>query len=281
MNTYVLYNPEAGNKKGYENSLKLYDILREDHIIMQDVSKTDVASFIESLSDDERVILSGGDGTLNHFINSVGEEGLKREIYYYASGSGNDFRADTQIKDEPFLLNKYLVNLPTVVVKNKKYKFINGIGYGIDGYCCEEGDRLRECGDGKINYVAIAVKGLLFHYKPTSAQITVDGVSSHFKAVWLAPTMKGRYYGGGMLPTPNQNRFSQEHEVSLMVFHGGGKLKALSVFPSIFKGEHVKHSEMVKIFTGNRIKVEFDRLVPLQIDGETISDVSEYEVTAE
>lgn len=280
MNTYVLYNPEAGNKKGYENSLKLYDILRGDSIIMQDVSKTDACIFIKNLPIDAKIILSGGDGTLNHFINSIDEEVLKREIYYYASGSGNDFRTDAQAKDEPFLLNEYLVNLPTVTVKNRKYKFINGVGYGIDGYCCEEGDRLRKKGEGKINYAAIAVKGLLFHYKPTFAKITVDDESCSFDNVWLAPTMKGRYYGGGMIPTPNQNRFSQGREVSLMVFHGAGKFKTLSVFPSIFKGEHVKHSEMVKIFKGNCIKVEFDRPVPLQIDGETISDVSEYEVTA-
>ncbi len=281
MKTYVLYNPEAGNKKGYENSLKLYDILRGDNITMQDVSKTDMESFIKNLPDEDKIILSGGDGTLSHFINSVDVENLKREIYYYASGSGNDFRTDAQAEGEPFLLNRYLANLPTVTVKNRKYKFINGIGYGIDGYCCEEGDRLREKGEGKINYASIAVKGLLFHYKPTFAKITVDGERCSFDKVWLAPAMKGRYYGGGMMPTPDQNRFSQGREVSLMVFHGAGKLKTLSVFPSIFKGEHVKHSEMVKIFTGNRIKVEFDRPVPLQIDGETISDVSEYEVTTE
>ena len=33
------------------------------------------------------------------------------------------------------------------------------------------------------------------------------------------------------------------------------KLKALISFPSIFKGEHVSKTDMVKIFTGNEIKV--------------------------
>lgn len=73
------------------------------------------------------------------------------------------------------------------------HRFINGIGYGIDGYCCEKGDELRGKGDGEVNYTAIAIKGLLFHYKPTGATITVDGVEHRFEKVWLAPTMIGRY----------------------------------------------------------------------------------------
>ncbi len=47
---------------------------------------------------------------------------------------------------------------------------------------------------------AIAIKGLLFHYRPTNAVITVDGVTHTYKKVWLVPTMNGRYYGGGMMP---------------------------------------------------------------------------------
>ena len=65
-----------------------------------------------------------------------------------------------------------------------------------------------------------------------------------------------------------------------MVFHGAGKLKSLAVFPSIFKGGHVRRREMVQVLEGARIRVRFDRPTPLQIDGETIPDVLEYQVRA-
>ena len=52
------------------------------------------------------------------------------------------------------------------------------------------------------------------------------------------------------------------------------------VFPSIFKGEHVRHTEMVSIFTGCEISVVFDRPTALQIYGETISGVTQYQVTS-
>lgn len=91
--------------------------------------------------------------------------------------------------------------------------------------------------------------------------------------------MNGRYYGGGMIPTPKQDRL-QNDTVSTLVMHGSGKLKTLMVFPSIFKGTHIKHTEMAEVLSGKHITVEFDRPTPLQIDGETIPGVTSYSVTA-
>lgn len=131
----------------------------------------------------------------------------------------------------------------------------------------------------KINYTVIAIKGLLFHYRPTTAKVVVNGKKYEFKKVWIAPTMNGRYYGGGMMPTPNQDRLNEDHSVSLMVMHRYGRLRTLMAFPTIFKGEHIKKNKLVTIFKGKNISVEFNRPVALQIDGETYLNVSKYEVT--
>ena len=104
----------------------------------------------------------------------------------------------------------------------------------------------------------------------------MDGVRHEFKKVWLAPTMFGRHYGGGMMPTPDQDRSDPSRKLSVMVYYGVGKLKALMVFPSIFQGKHVEHKEMVSVLTGHDITVEFDQPTPLQVDGETILDVKSY-----
>ena len=82
-----------------------------------------------------------------------------------------------------------------------------------------------------------------------------------------------------MMPTPAQDRNAAEKTVSLMVFHGSGKLQTLMIFPSIFKGEHVKHKENITILEGKNITVTFDRPSPLQIDGETVLGVKMYNVT--
>lgn len=92
--------------------------------------------------------------------------------------------------------------------------------------------------------------------------------------------MYGRYYGGGMMPAPAQDRRSADGRLSVMVFHGSGKLRTLVIFPGIFKGKHVRHTDAVEILTGHEIAVRFDRPAALQIDGETISGVTGYRATA-
>lgn len=278
----VLYNPKSDNKRGTENAKQLDTVMKGDSLTYVDVTTVDFGDLFAKMGADEKIILAGGDGTLNHYVNDTAGMENRPETLYFATGSGNDFLFDLGKKkgEAPFSLTPYLKDLPVVTVKGKKYYFVNGIGYGIDGYCCEIGDKIRATSDKPINYTSIAIKGLLYDYHPTNATVTVDGVTKTYKKVWLAPTMNGRCYGGGMLATPAQDRLNKERTVSSAVMFGSGKLKTLMVFPSIFKGEHVKHTEMVDINVGHEIEVKFDRPVALQIDGETILDVTEYKVTA-
>ncbi len=272
---YVLYNPYSGNGQSKA---------RADEIACGAtlVDMTEIASyedFFGALEVEDRVVICGGDGTINRFVNDVAGVDIRQEVLYIPTGTGNDFAADVDKlgTTEPFALGEYIKDLPEVTVNGKEYKFINGVGYGIDGYCCEVGDKMKEEGK-QPNYTSIAISGLLFHYKPTNATVTVDGVEHKFKKVWIAPTMYGRRYGGGMIPTPDQKRDSDE--LSVMIFHGSGKLKTLMIFPSIFKGEHVKSEKYVTVLTGKEITVKFDDPRPLQIDGETHLGVSEYTARA-
>ena len=75
-----------------------------------------------------------------------------------------------------------------------------------------------------------------------------------------------------------QERLSDNKKVSTVIMHGSGKLKTLCIFPSIFKGEHIEHKDAVDVLRGNSVTVEFDRPCALQIDGETIPDVTSYSV---
>lgn len=279
---YVLYNPLSGNKQGMEYSrLLLGNSVPEDAKLIDVSAITNYSDFWSGIDlENDTVVLSGGDGTLNRFVNDNKDLTLPKNLFYFASGSGNDFKKDVDDDDNTTLipLNQYIADLPTVTVNGKTSYFINGIGYGIDGYCCEEGDKLKEKSNKPVDYTAIAIKGLLFHFKPTNAKITVDGVTKEYKKVWIAPTMNGRFYGGGMMVTPAQNRLREDGKVSSAILYGSGALHTLIVFPSIFKGEHVKHTKMVEIREGHEVTVEFDRPTALQIDGETVLGVTSYTV---
>ena len=282
MAIYVLHNPSAGNGRGEQTAQKLKDLYPNDELFFRNVTEMgNIPGFLDALGSEDRVILCGGDGTLNHFVNDLDGYVPQNEILFYAAGTGNDFMNDLgkPADADPFAINPYLVDLPTVTVNGMTRRFINGIGYGIDGYCCEVGDELRAKSDKPINYTSIAIKGLLFHYKPCDATVTVDGRTETFRRVWLASTMFGKCYGGNMRPTPDQDR-SKPDQVSVIVYHNCGKFKALLAFPDFSAGKQAKHTDIMKIFTGKKVTVTFSAPQALQIDGETVRNVTTYSVKA-
>ncbi len=229
---YVLYNPLAGHGDPMAYTW-LAELQASESVILQDITalsdRAAYETFLSRPTEDDRLILCGGDGTLNRFACAVGGIDIRSDILYYPGGTGNDFLHDLgkTPEDAPFSVKAYLQGLPTVEVNGSRSLFINNVGFGIDGYCCEVGDALRaERADDPhakpVNYAAIAIKGLLFHFKPRNATVTVDGVTYSYRKVWIAPTMKGRYYGGGMMPTPAQDRLNPDGTLSLMLMHGTG-----------------------------------------------------------
>ncbi|MCR5400515.1 MAG: hypothetical protein K6E78_02845 [Treponema sp.] len=280
---HVLYNPLSNNKKGEEAKAELEKKLNQTEILLRDIREiSDTKSFVNGLAQEDQIILVGGDGTLSRFVNEIYSLKTTLKISLYSAGSGNDFASDVKEAADKISglipLNKYIESLPLVKVNGMEKRFLNGIGYGIDGYCCEEGDRLREQSDKPVNYAGIAIKGLLGKFKPFSITITVDGVSHSYKNVWLCPTMIGRYYGGGMIIAPEQDRLNSQKTVTSVVWHNWNKFGTLMAFPSVFKGEHVKYKKMIDFYTGHQIKVTADRPIALQIDGETVRNVREYTV---
>ena len=180
---YILYNSLAGNGKCMYDVQALADTY-PDAILKKMTEIASYAEFMGSLAEDDEVILCGGDGTLNIFVNDIKDMDVKNTIYYYASGSGNDFAKDIghNSHDTPdYQINQYIQHLPEVTINGKKWLFMNNVGFGIDGYCCEEGDRQRTKNEKThknkpVNYTAIAIKGLLYAFKPRNAVVKVDGV---------------------------------------------------------------------------------------------------------
>ena len=282
---YVLYNPLAGNSTCEASCKDVGKIFEADEIKYIDLlTVDDLEGYIKGFDPEDMIVICGGDGTINYLINSINMGQLEQDIYYFPAGSGNDFCHDIDEDGTKGVcrINMYLKCIPTVRVNGMERLFINGIGFGIDGYCCEEGDIKRVTKPGKrVNYSAIALKGLAYDFKRVNAKVTVDGVTSEYRNVWMAPTMNGRFYGGGMMCAPNQDRMNEDGIVSVIIVRSMLRLSLLIAFLSVFKGKHLKYKRLVTEIMGSDVTVEFDRPTALQIDGETVKDVLKYEVHKE
>lgn len=282
---YVIYNTLSGNNT-FEDIKKELDALYQEDIEYVDSFEIgeDLNAFFDKVYEEDKVVLCGGDGTINYFVNHIDVADIKSDILYYPAGSGNDFCHDIKDDNEGpvYPLRKYIEKLPLVEVDGIKRKFINGMGCGLDGYVCYEGNKNRELNPGKaVNYTGLAVKGLLYDFKPGSAKVTIDGITDEYKNVWMVASMHGRYYGGGMKCAPDQDRNNADGTVSVVIVHSKSRVKLLGPFSKVFKGGHVKHKSVVTVLTGNLVKVEFDRPFTMQVDGESMQGITNYKVYRE
>ena len=274
--TLILFNPYANNSDISAALKGVRAYAAGPDTVEKDLTKVDVRAELCSLGEQDRVLLCGGDGTIMRLANALDGVSFQVPVYFWKSGTGNDFLRDLGWQDDqkPVLLNPYITNLPRVEVKGKTYRYINGVGFGLDGTVTEVTDALKAQGVKKIDYTKESIKLLLFKFKCPSGTVTVDGVSKHYKKIWLASAMHGKYYGGGMRVAPEQERGSGA--LTCCVWHTTGRLVTLMHFPKIFEGKHVQYKKSVDVFRGKKITVEFDKPTALQIDGETISGVTSY-----
>ncbi len=276
---YVLYNPKSGKGTGEAAGKKLENYSGRETIFCDITKIKSYGEFFSVLEGDDIVVIAGGDGTLSRFADSVAQLDIKNDIYYYATGSGNDFLRDLDYAkgEKPFSINKYIEALPAINAAGRECAFVNGVGGGLDAYACVEGNKAHMKGK-QGNYVLSAVKGILYDYKPINVTAVVDGREYEFKNVWFASVMKGRYFGGGIMLAPNQDR--KNGKLSLVVVHSAGRLRILPIIPGAFSGKHIKYTKFVTVIEGNDFSVSFDRAVPLQVDGETAQEVFGYKVKA-
>ena len=279
---YILFNRLSNNSHGEADAREW----AKNHNIEAEyvgLIGLNYKEFFDKLTEDDEAILCGGDGTVNYFANEMYGYEFKNKLSYAKCGSGNDFYRDVAEyeKDGRVDFLPFLKNLPLIKVNGIERRFLNGIGYGLDGETCLVGDEIREKDpSAQINYTNIAIKLLLGGYTLRKATVTVDGNSASYENVWLSSTMFGRYYGGGIMAAPNQNRLNEEHTCTVTTLSSKGRLKTFLRFPTFSKGKH-DGKKWVTHVTGHHFKIEFDIPCALQIDGDVIKDVKEYEVVIE
>ena len=115
---YVLYNPLAGDGNAEEDA-KLLQMLLDETLLYYDITRiTNYAAFIGGMAQEDYLVIAGGDGTLNRFVNDTDGLEISQEILYLSAGTGNDFSRD--LGKNPYLVTKDLKALPSVEVNGKR-----------------------------------------------------------------------------------------------------------------------------------------------------------------
>lgn len=80
---YVLFNPLAGNNDGEQKAKKLENLYSKKEMVYKDITKiNDYSGFVEELGKEDQIVVCGGDGTLNRFVNDTYNLNIQNNILY-------------------------------------------------------------------------------------------------------------------------------------------------------------------------------------------------------
>lgn len=276
---YLLYNDKSNGGKPIKKATKLEKKLSKKY----EVKKINIfeligkeKEFSERLSENDHVVIIGGDGTFHQFFNRISNAVIKCHLYAYASGRGNDFARDYSRK-KMFEITHLVNNLPYIKVNDQEEKnFLNGVGMGVDSLVCVEQIKNANM-KVKESYFKIALR-VLKKFVPYNLDIEVDGTNYHFERVWFFVCNNGRCFGGGMKITPKAVR--EDDVLDICVVHNIKLFKLLFIFPLVFIGKHAAASKKaVTMLRGKNIKVKPFGCDVLQMDGEVTYGVKELNIS--
>lgn len=68
---YILYNKKAGDENSFQSVQNLRQIIQDELKLIDVCDVTNYRTFLSGLEKDDYIIIAGGDGTLNRFINNT------------------------------------------------------------------------------------------------------------------------------------------------------------------------------------------------------------------
>jgi diacylglycerol kinase (ATP) len=267
---HVLINPVAGGRK----CRKLYPgVLRrlDEAGVSCDVTVSQYPGQITDLASElgargcETVVVCGGDGTVGEVINGIA--GTDTALGIVPLGTANDFAANMGIKD---------IQSACDVIKQRQTKKIDLVRVNHDkffaGTACLgfDAEVAAFAKDRRLDPFLMHVMGgvfKFFSYKPKTVELRFDG-QKYFGDIFLVAFSNIKSYAKGMLITP-QAVFDDAY-MDICVVKGIPKRKALSMFPSVYKGTHVNHKE-VDLYRAEAVFVQSMGPMDLYADGDFIA----------
>lgn len=268
-----IVNPVAG--KG--NGSKIIPIIKE---VMDTYKYTYEIKITEKIGDAKlfaeeaktknfSIIVSvGGDGTLHEVVN--GMVGGPQKLGVIPAGTGNDFARTLNI---PFNLREALEilakkkSIPVDIGRLNGKHFVNFCSIGLDALIAQEANKIKKYFSSTYSYVIGVIKAL-GKFKSLKVDLIIDGIKYN-EEIMLIAVCNGAYYGGGMKIAPHAEVFDGQFDIC--VVRKMSKLKLLFLFPTIFKGEHVKYKE-VKMYRGKGVQIFSTENMNVNADGEIIDN---------
>lgn len=301
---YIIVNPASKSGRGVkiwsliepvlqkkEIEYKVFFSQRAGHVVklVQDLSasllKEDAGSIL-------KLILLGGDGTLNEALQGITDFG-RVQVGYIPTGSSNDMARDLKLSADPLVMLDRILSCQKATcmdlglltyedtaeelsrqhsdeVCSMRY-FAVGCGIGFDAAVCEEAlnsnfkNVLNRIGLGKLTYLTIALKQLM-KAKKVGCTITLDGKQTvELSRFLFVAFMNHQYQGGGFKFCPGADC----HDGVFDICTAGNipKWLILIALPTAYKGKHYRFNGINR-YSASDVRLEATAPLWVHTDGE-------------
>lgn len=302
---YVIVNPASKSGRGRQIWIELEEVFKGREIpykvvfskgighVTQVVAKLTAPLADNPAADPIRLIILGGDGTMNEVLQGISDFD-RVWLGYIPTGSSNDLARDLQLPRNPLDILSTVIEgkvvrtmdlglltydnppgelsrLHAKEVPDTRYFSVSS-GIGFDAAVCEEAlasrfkNILNKLGLGKLTYLVIALKQLIAA-RSVSCDIYLDDAKEpiHLNSFLFTAFMIHKYEGGGFKFCPTAD--SADGILDLCVVGNIPKSIILLALPTAFFGKHYMFSQ-IKHYSASKAKLTASMPLWVHTDGE-------------
>jgi diacylglycerol kinase (ATP) len=268
----LIYNPAAGRGRARRYVRDVEELLRARGARVDCEPSTGPDDLVRIAAESsragyDRVVVCGGDGTLNLAVREFDLE--KGTLALIPLGSGDDFAKVTGIpRNVPgacdVVLNGRVAEFDVAHANGLRYLGVAGLGF--DSEVADYANRNAKFLRGSLVYL-YAIFRVLPKFTPRLVQIRSDN-GTRSEHIMFAAVGNTRQYGGGIRITPDAR--PDDGLLDLCIVHSTTRMQLLKTLPKAYTGAHVK-SAFVE--TGRARAYHFDSEQPMAVyaDGEPLT----------
>lgn len=270
MRLAVLYNPVAGRGRAANHILRamgVFQNLGASADLIESRSGEHLTELAAKLSSDgyDRIVIAGGDGTLNRVVRGLHLE--RTVVGLLPLGSGDDFAQAAGIPRSiseacTVVVNgrQRLVDVPTV----NGVRYLGVAGLGFDSEVSRYANEMRWL-RGPLLYL-YATLAVIPRFKPRQIRYSVDGVVRDEEVMFVVVGNSPRY-GAGVHIAPTAR--IDDGILDLYVIGKATKWQLLTTMPLAYKGRHVS-KPFVSWQRGKDFRFQSPEPMEIYADGELV-----------
>jgi diacylglycerol kinase (ATP) len=268
----IIHNPNAGTKARQLYRATLFNLkqLGASTEIVETAPHGDGTRAAADATQGGRfdaVVAAGGDGTVHDAAEGL--VGHSMPLGIIPMGTGNVFAREIKIPPTPREIARTLLHgevraIPVGQVNGRPFLFVIGVGFDAEAVRLFESEGSREF--GQAGFIWPVLRALLSH-RDRSLRIRTD--RGEAEAQWVIVT-RVKHYAGNLLLAPNADL----HQARFYVLHmqGSGPLNRVRQLAALAVGV-LSHDPAVRLEPATRVRIDGDRAVPVQIDGELLGEL--------